>query len=295
MDRSRDQAFCAAPERVGALGGRIADRIRPPADARGRAALRGRRMVFSGDAGASHEGLGEHAAARWHCLPRVAAVRRDPCHAVRHFVVHATPVRLRRPAARAADGALTACSAAVHTFASPTCSSAAALVEADTQAAKPASFAFDAATTAAARLRRWPRHLRQNRRLTPWLAQRHHPRPARAAATTRSDRAAACTTSATSQTIPTHRLRAVLPIAGAAATTAASCITAHGRRLRYVNPDRRHCPVHERCHKWGPAICSGLRLRRVVLSVPLGAPPPLASHRRGRGGRLAASSTQKSS
>ena len=111
-------------------------------------------MVFCGDAGASHEGLGEHAAARWHCFPRVAAVRRDSCHAVRHFVVHATPVRLRRPAARAADGALTACSAAVHTFASPARSSAAALVEADTQAAKPASFAFDASTTAAARLRR---------------------------------------------------------------------------------------------------------------------------------------------
>ena len=42
MDRSRDQAFCAAPERVGALGGRIADRIRPPADARGRASFEDR-------------------------------------------------------------------------------------------------------------------------------------------------------------------------------------------------------------------------------------------------------------
>ena len=236
MARYRDQAVCAAPERLGALGGRIADRIRPPAYARGHAALRGRRLVFCGDAGAAHEGLGEHATAGWHRLPLAAALRRDPCHAVRHFVVHATPVRLRRPAARAADGALTACSAAVRAFAFATRISTATLVEAGAQATKAAPFAFDAATTASARLRRWPRYLRRLRCLTPWLAQRHHPRQARAAATTRSDPTAACTAAAASQTIPADRLLAVLRAAAAAAAATASCIATHGRRLRCVNP-----------------------------------------------------------
>mgnify|MGYP005724566011 CR=1 FL=1 len=236
MARYRDQAVCAAPERLGALGGRVADRIRPPAYARGHAALRGRRLVFCGDAGAAHEGLGEHATAGWHRLPLAAALRRDPCHAVRHFVVHATPVRLRRPAARAADGALTACSAAVRAFAFATRISTATLVEAGAQATKAPPFAFDAATTASARLRRWPRYLRRLRCLTPWLALSHHPRLSRAADTSSSDPTAACTAAAASQTIPADRLLAVLRAAAAAAAATASCIATHGRRLRCVNP-----------------------------------------------------------